>query len=42
MQIAVALGLSFHFLALASGQFFAELASAVRRFKRNMPIGARD
>ena len=31
MQIVVALGLSFHFLALASGQFFAELASAVRR-----------
>lgn len=42
MLIVVALGLSFHFLALASGQFFAELASAVRRSKRNMLIGARD
>ena len=42
MQIVVALGLSFHFLALASGQFLAELALAVRRFKRNISIGARD
>ena len=42
MQVIVALGLSFHFLALASRQFLAELALAVRRFKRNISIGARD
>jgi N-acetylglucosaminyl-diphospho-decaprenol L-rhamnosyltransferase len=42
MQMIVAFGLSFHFLALASRQFLAELALAVRRFKRNISIGARD
>ena len=42
MQVIVALGLSFHFLALASRQCLAELTSAVRHFKRNISIGARD
>jgi N-acetylglucosaminyl-diphospho-decaprenol L-rhamnosyltransferase len=42
IQIVVALGLSFHFLALASGQVFAELASAVRRSRHNMSVGAWD
>jgi hypothetical protein len=31
MRIVVPLGLSFHFLALASAQGYAELASAIRR-----------
>jgi GT2 family glycosyltransferase len=42
MHIVVPLGLSFHFLALATAQIFIELASAVRaNLNRNMSIGAR-
>jgi len=42
MQVVVALGLLFHFLALASGQLFAELALVTRRSRGNMSIRARD
>jgi GT2 family glycosyltransferase len=42
MQLVVALGLSFHFLALASAQALAEFGSAVRpRSQRGISIGAR-
>lgn len=42
MHLVVALGLSFHFLALASGQFVSELVSALRRSKGDKSVGARD
>ncbi len=42
MHLVVALGLSFHFLALASGQFVSELVTAFPRSKGDMSIGARD
>lgn len=35
MQVVVALGLSLHFLALASGQAFAELSRAARSLRRS-------
>ena len=42
MQIVVAVGLSFHFLALASAQVFAEVAATVRpRPQTGVSIGAR-
>jgi len=42
MQIVVVLGLSFHFLALASAQVRAELASALRRRSQpGLSVGAR-
>ena len=41
MQIVVVLGLSFHFLALASAQVFAELPGVARAaFHAKKPAGA--
>ena len=41
MQIVVVLGLSFHFLALASAQVFAELARVAREvFQTKKPVTA--